>query len=216
MKNKNGIFITIEGGEGAGKSTHCRLLKEYFEACGKSCVLTREPGGTKLAEGIRRILLNPKSCVSPIAELFLYEADRAQHVQEIILPALEQGKVVICDRFIDATIAYQGYGRKIDLEIIEQLNRIASFSLKPDITIYLDIEIRRGLQNAKKLNKESYGLRGDRIEREDAIFHGNVRKGYLSQSKKEPKRIKVIKTRKTPQETQKLIREEIKKCLKIF
>ncbi|MDR3049155.1 MAG: dTMP kinase [Elusimicrobiota bacterium] len=216
MKNKNRIFITIEGGEGAGKSTHCRLLKRYFETCGRTCVLTREPGGTKSSESIRKILLHPQSNIFPLTELFLYEADRAQHIQEIVLPALKQGKVVICDRFIDATVAYQGYGRKIDLKIIEQLNKIASFALKPALTIYLDIDAKRGLNNAKKLNKESYGLSGDRIERESALFHSNVRKGYLSQSKKEPKRIKVIKTQKTAQETHNLIREEIKKCLKIY
>ncbi|MDR3244048.1 MAG: dTMP kinase [Elusimicrobiota bacterium] len=216
MKNKKGIFITVEGGEGAGKSTHSLFLKNYFDKQSFNTILTREPGGTKLAENIRRILLNPKSKVFPLSELFLYEAARVQHIQEIISPALKDKKIVICDRFTDATIAYQGYGRKIDLSIIEKLNEIASFGIKPDLTIYLDISPKFGLKRAKILNKDSYGLSGDRIERESALFHKNVRKGYLEQSKKEPKRIKVVKVKETPEQTQAIIREIIKKCLIMY
>jgi dTMP kinase len=216
MNTKEKFFITIEGGEGAGKTTHSLLLKEFFENKGFNVFLTREPGGTVLAENVRKILLNPSFNVSPISELFLYEAARAQHIQEIIKPALKKNQIVICDRFIDATIAYQGFGRKIDLNTIETLNDIASFNLKPSLTIYLDIQPVFGLSKAKGLDKESYGKKGDRIEREKLSFHKNVRKGYLYQAKKYPKRIRVIKTTDDIKYTQQLIREEISKCLKIF
>ena len=114
MKKNRPLFITIEGGEGSGKTTHSLLLREYLKNKGFSVILTREPGGTVLAESIRKVILEPDSNLSPLSELLLYEAARAQHIQEIILPALKSGKIVICDRFIDATVAYQGYGRKLD------------------------------------------------------------------------------------------------------
>ncbi|MCA6071263.1 MAG: dTMP kinase, partial [Endomicrobium sp.] len=166
MKKKQHLFITIEGGEGSGKTTQSLLLKKYLEQKGYKALLTREPGGTVLAESIRRILLDPSSNFVPLSELFLYEAARAQHVEEFVLPALKAGKVVICDRFIDATMAYQGYGRKLSLPLINKLNMAASFGLMPMLTIYLDIKPSKGLNKAKKLNKESYGGTGDRIERE--------------------------------------------------
>jgi dTMP kinase len=206
IKKKKNIFITIEGGEGSGKTTQSLLLKEYLEQKGYKVLLTREPGGTILAEIIRRILLKPSLHLVPLSELFLYEAARAQHVVEFILPALEIGKVVICDRFIDATVAYQGYGRKLSLQLINKLNFVASFGLMPILTIYLDIVPSRGLDRAKIFDKEFYGeFGGDRIERESIKFHSNVRKGYLDQLKKYPKRIKIIKTQNTIENTQKLI-----------
>jgi dTMP kinase len=207
MKRTKGIFITIEGGEGSGKTTQSRLLKDYFEAIGRKVLITREPGGTVFAEAIRKILLNPVSHPVPLSELFLYEAARAQHMQEFVLPALKEGKVVICDRFTDATIAYQGYGRKLDLKLITLLNKEAAFSVSPNLTIYLDIDPKKGLNRAKDLNKEFYGSDGDRIERESVFFHNTVRKGYLSQAKKYPKRIKVIKTQNTPLKTFILIKK---------
>lgn len=213
-KNKH-LFITIEGGEGSGKSTHSKLLKEYLEDKGFEVLLTREPGGTVLAESIRKILLNPASNLVPLSELLLYEAARAQHLQEFVLPALKKGIFVICDRFTDATVAYQGYGRKIDLSLINKLNEAASFGIKPILTIYLDINPNLGLNKAKSLNKESYGKNGDRIERESVEFHKNVRKGYLAQAKKYPKRIKIIKTNPDVRKTWGLIKKEIDKQLKI-
>lgn len=208
MKNKN-LLITIEGGEGSGKTTQSMLLKEYLEQKGYTVILTREPGGTTLAESIRDIILNPKSNLTSEAELFLYEAARAQHVQEFILPSLKKGAVVICDRFTDATVAYQGYARKLDISLIKKLNSVASLGIKPIITIYLDINPLRGLNKAKYLDKESYGRQGDRIERESLKFHENVRKGYLEQAKKYSKRVKIVKTQNSPQETHKLIKEII-------
>ncbi|MCA6070030.1 MAG: dTMP kinase [Endomicrobium sp.] len=209
MKKKQHLFITIEGGEGSGKTTQSLLLKKYLEQKGYEVLLTREPGGTVLAESMRRILLNPSSNLVPLSELFLYEAARAQHVEEFVLPALKTGKVVICDRFIDATMAYQGYGRKLSLSLINRLNIIASFGLMPMLTIYLDIKPSRGLNKAKKLNKESYVGIGDRIERESMQFHNDVRNGYLSQAGKYPKRIKIVETQKTPKNTQAIIRKII-------
>lgn len=212
-KNKH-LFITIEGGEGSGKSTHSLLLKEYLENKGFEVLLTREPGGTALAESIRHILLNPDSNLVPLTELLLYEASRAQHIEEIVIPALRTGKLVICDRFTDATVAYQGYGRKLNLSLIDKLNAAASLGLKPLVTIYLDIDPTKGLSKAKKLDKESFGKNGDRIERESVQFHKNVRKGYLAQAKKHPKRIKVIKTQKEKEKTQLSVRKAVDAALK--
>lgn len=210
------IFITIEGGEGAGKTTQSALLKEFLESRKYKVFATREPGGSVLSERVRKILLDPSSNLFPISELFLYEAARAQHIQEFIIPSLNSGVAVICDRFIDATAAYQGFGRKIDLKIIEKLNDIASCGIKPSLTIYLDINPLDGLNRAKSLDKEFYGRQGDRMEREKLSFHRNVRKGYLYLASKYPKRIKTIKVQKTIELTQSIIRREVSKCLKIF
>ena len=207
MKKNKGSFITIEGGVGSGKTTQSRLLKEYLEKLGRKVLLTREPGGTLFAESIRKILLSPDSRPVPLSELFLYEAARSQHMEEFIIPALKAGKVVICDRFTDATVAYQGYGRKLDIKLINRLNKEATFGISSNLTIYLDIDSKKGLNKAKFLDKESYGSDGDRIERESVLFHNNVRKGYLNQAKKYHKRIKVIKTQSTPLKTHMLIRK---------
>jgi len=188
------LFITIEGGEGSGKTSNSLLLKQYLAQKGYKVLLTREPGGTVVAEAIRKILLNPKSKLTPLSELFLYEAARAQHIAEIVSPALDKGIAVICDRFTDATVAYQGFARKLDLALINKLNSAASFGLTPDLTIYLDIDPKLGLNKAKELDKESYGKSGDRIEMESLKFHQTVRKGYLAQARKHSGRIKVVKT----------------------
>ncbi|MDR2425988.1 MAG: dTMP kinase [Endomicrobium sp.] len=214
MKRNVPLFITIEGGEGSGKTTHSLLLKKYLESKGFSVLLTREPGGTLLAESIRKILLNPDSHLVPLSELLLYEAARAQHIEEIILPALKSGKAVICDRFTDATVAYQGYGRKLDLQLIEKLNNAASFGIKPLITIYIDIKPDLGVNKAKVLDKESYGTSGDRIERESLSFHKTVRKGYLELAKKYPERIKKIKIKKDITQTQDEIRKAVDMVIK--
>jgi dTMP kinase len=215
MKKGKPLFITIEGGEGSGKTTHSFLLKEYLEDNGFSVILTREPGGTVLAESIRKIILEPDSNLTPLSELLLYEAARAQHIREIILPALKRCKVVICDRFTDATVAYQGYGRKLNLALIQKLNEAASFGLKPLITIYMDINPVLGVGKAKGLDKESYGKSGDRIERESLNFHKAVRKGYLALAKKYPKRIKVVKTNPDIKKTWALIKKEIDRQLTV-
>ena len=214
MKKNKPLFITIEGGEGSGKTTHSLLLKEYLENKGYAVLLTREPGGTALAETIRKILLNPNSNLAPLSELLLFEASRVQHIEEIVLPALRSGKLVICDRFTDATVAYQGYGRNLNLPLINRLNKAASLGIEPVITLYMDINPNLGLSKAKELDKEAYGKSGDRIERESVDFHKNVRKGYLAQAKKYPERIKVIKTLKEKEMTQLSIRKAVDKALK--
>lgn len=214
MKKKS-LFITIEGGEGSGKTTQSLLIKEYLENKGFKTLLTREPGGTALAEAIRKILLEPESNLVPLSELLLYEAARAQHIEEIILPALKAGKAVICDRFIDATAAYQGYGRGLNISFIDKLNAAASFGIKPALTFYLDIDPKLGLKKAKSLDKESYGKNGDRIERESRAFHEKVRRGYLARAKKYPKRIKIIKTDENVNKTWMLIEKQIERQLRI-
>ena len=212
MKNKKGLFITVEGCEGCGKSTQSKLLKQYLQDKGFTVVLTREPGGNIVAEKIRNILLNPSFKITSLCELFLYEAARIQHLCDIIKPNLQKGNVVICDRFTDSTIAYQGFGRKIDIKTIEKLNDIATEGIKPDLTLYIDIIPKIGIERAK-IKKDFSD--GDRIERETLKFHNNVRKGFLMLSKMYPKRIKKIKTQDTIAKTQKLIITEIEKCLKI-
>lgn len=196
MGSSKGIFITFEGPEGSGKTTQSKLLYKYLIEKGFNVIYTREPGGTELSESIRRILLNPHTAISPLTELLLYEACRAQHVSEIILPALRSDKIVICDRFTDATIAYQGYGRGISLNIINTLNRYTTFGIKPDLTILLDIPVNKGLKKARLTAKEIYYNNGDRLEREKITFHKRIREGYIRLAKKEPSRIIVVKNEK--------------------
>jgi dTMP kinase len=207
-----GFFITFEGCEGCGKSTQSNLLYQYLKKKGLNVVHTREPGGTRAAESIRKVLLDPRNSITPLAELLLYEASRAQHAAEVILPALKAGSIVICDRFTDATLAYQGYARGLDLDTIQKLNRIATQGLVPDLTILLDIAVEEGLAKARGLKKGSFAT-GDRLEREDVSFHRKVRKGYLALARKEPKRIKIIKTASTIEKTQQKIRAAIDKVL---
>jgi dTMP kinase len=190
------LFITFEGVEGSGKTTQIQRLKRYLAQKGIPCKVTREPGGCPIGEKIRKILLNPDHReMSPLSELLLYEASRAQHVIEVVKPHLKKGRVVLCDRFSDASIAYQGYGRKVDLKWVERLNRLSSQGIKPDVTFLLDcpsdIGLKRALQRNKMLKKEKEG----RFEGEKIQFHHRVRRGYLSIAKKEPNRVKVIDTR---------------------
>jgi len=181
-----GKFITIEGPEGSGKSTQSRLLCGHLRREGRKILHTREPGGTKVGEAIRRILLDKKNKdISDSCELLLFLAARAQIVDKVIRPALAKGYIVICDRFHDATVAYQGYGAGIDLKLIDSLKKIATGGLTPDLTILLDVETREGLRRA--------GIK-DRMEIKSVRFHKKVRQGYLKIAKKEPRRIKVIRT----------------------
>jgi len=207
-KKHSGFFITFEGPEGSGKSTHSLLLYDYLRKKGLPAVHTREPGGTELAEGLRQVLLNPKNKVLPLTELMLYEASRSQHTEELIRPSLEKGKIVICERYTDATLAYQGYGRGLDKKIIKTLNNIATAGLIPNLTIILDISVREGLKKARALKN-----RGDRLERENSKFHERVRQGYLKIARENPRRIKIIRTAPTINETHKKIIELVEKKL---
>jgi dTMP kinase len=180
-----GLFITFEGGEGCGKSTQSRLLLKKLEQQNIPVVLTHEPGGTALGDELRKVLKRRRSSfISPRAELFLLAASRVQLVAEIIRPALEEGKVVVCDRFTHSTLVYQGYGRGLDLTTLETVNNIATQDLKPDLTILLDISPEQGLARKRSLK--------DRFELEDLSFHRRVREGYLKIAAAEPDRWLVI------------------------
>lgn len=180
-----GSFVTLEGPEGAGKTTQVKLLAKELERLEIPHLVTRDPGGTALGKQVRRILLTPGMNVAPMTELLLYQADRAQHVEELIKPALKEGKLVICDRYIDSTVAYQGYGREIDLELIDQLNQMSTGGLKPVVTILFDIPSEDGLA---RLHPGGH----DRIEREAITFHQRVRQGYHTLAEKEPDRWQIL------------------------
>jgi len=206
-----GIFITFEGNEGCGKSTHVRLLGQFLKKVGFKVYVTHEPGDNSMGKKIREMLLNPKNKnVSSCAELFLYLADRAQHVAEKILPLLEKGYIVLCDRFADATAAYQGYGRDIDLALVNAMNDMAIQKRKPDLTILMDIDVKEGLRRAKKVGP----YKGDRMERQKMRFHEKVYSGYKAIAKKDPKRFQIVKVDDTIENVQDRIREMV--CLKIF
>ena len=185
MAGERGIFITLEGIEGSGKSTQAARLRDHLVARGFDVVVTREPGGSPIGEQIRRILLDPSNKkMVPLAELFLYEASRTQHVAEIIAPALKAGKCVICDRFFDASTAYQGAARGLDTAAVGRLNLLATGGIKPDLTLVLDLPADVGL---KRLGRSL-----DRLESEGLAFHRRVREGYLEAAAAESDRIKVV------------------------
>ena len=192
-----GKLITLEGTEGSGKSLQTKYLKEHLKNLGLKVMVTREPGSSKIGKSIRRMLLDPKNkSLCDEAELFLYLADRAQHVREIIKPYLEKGHIVICDRFMDATLAYQGYGRKLPLKLVREMNKLATGGIRPDLTIIFDIPVKIGLRRAARVGP----WKGDRIEREKLKFHKDVRSGYMAIAKKEPKRVKVVKVNAKPKD----------------
>jgi dTMP kinase len=179
-----GFFITFEGIEGSGKTTQAKKLYTYLRKKKLNCILTREPGGTRISEKIRRIILDLGNVdMVSRTELFLYLASRSQHVEEVVRPALFANKIVISDRFSDATVAYQGAGRNLSIETVKYLNRLAAASLTPDLTFLLDLPVRKGLSRVR---------RTDRIEREEAEFHDKVRKEYLNIAAKEPERVVVL------------------------
>jgi dTMP kinase len=191
------LFITFEGVEGSGKTTQIRRLKTYLNRKGIPCTVTREPGGTSIGDQVRKILLNPDhKDLDPLAELFLYEAARAQHIKEFIKPLLEKKGVILCDRFADASVAYQGYGRRLGFRLVERLNQMATDGLRPDITFLLDCPTDLGLQRAIRRNEVLKQEKEGRFEREKIQFHNRVRRGYLALARKEPRRVKVIDTRK--------------------
>ena len=192
---KLGKLITFEGIDGCGKSTQMRLLEQYLTELGVTVISTREPGGTELGKKIRSALLDGvEGSVEPLAELLLYAADRAQHVRRVIMPALAEGKVVLSDRFYDATTVYQGYARGFDLTLVSQLNELATGGLKPDLTLLFDLDVETGLMRTWERGDETggAGARPDRLDQEPVEFHERVRKAYLEIAAREPRRFRVI------------------------
>ena len=188
-----GYFITFEGVEGCGKTTQIKLLSEFFSSRGIRTLLTREPGGCPIADKIRAILLDAENrALSPLAELMLYAAARAQHVTEVITPALNAGQIVLCDRFCDATVAYQSFGRGIDRDVIDTLNRHACQGVSPDLTVLVDCDPRIGLERARRRIEATSGPREERFELEALPFHHRVRAGYLQLAADEPDRFLII------------------------
>ena len=213
-------LISFEGGDGSGKSTQLRLLEQYLAGRGRGCLGTREPGGTNLGKMIRRVLLQAGTEeISSPTELFLYLADRAQHVHEVIRPALASGTLVLCDRFTDSTLAYQGYGRGVDLGMLRRLNEVASGGITPDITFLLDCPVELGLSRAEERSSiihsqssatEDRASRAeDRFEREEVEFHERVRKGFLELARTEPDRIHVLDASRAVRD----LHEEIRKIV---
>ena len=201
-----GYFITFEGTEKSGKSTQAKLLAQYLTKKGFSCEIIREPGSTTISEHIREILLSKKnSQMSECAEMLLYMAARAQLMHEVIVPALAAGKVVICDRFHDSTVVYQGYGLGINLDLIQRIGRYATEGIVPDLTLLLDLGVKDSL--FKKTHVK------DRIELRSADYHKKVRLAYLALAKKEPDRIRVITVCDNMYAPQRAIRKEAEKCL---
>ena len=204
------LFITFEGVEGSGKTTQIKRLKRYLKQKGIPYFTTREPGGTPIGEKVRRILLNrAHGEMIALSELFLYEAARAQHVIQVIRPLLKKKGVILCDRFSDASIAYQGYGRKMDPRLVDLLNQIASKRVRPDLTFLLDCPSDMGLRRAVRRDRQKRSNLQDRFEREKIQFHHRVRKGYLSLAKEEPHRIRVIDTREGEQKVFEKIRNTV-------
>ena len=187
------MFITFEGIEGCGKSTQAKRLVNRLRELAVPLVFTLEPGGTSVGQKIRRILLDSRNQhLSPLTELLLYAADRAQHVEEVIKPALEQEKWVLCDRFFDATTVYQGYARGLDMKLIVTLNEKASPGIRPDITFLIDCAVEIGLERALKRNKIQFQEGQDRFEREKKAFHEAVREGYLTMATEDRERFVVV------------------------
>jgi dTMP kinase len=209
-----GAFITFEGIEGSGKSTQISRLLHYLMNSGRPATLTREPGGTPIGDQIRKLLLDPANkLLDPTAELLLYAASRAQHLREVIRPALDAGRIVLCDRFSDATLAYQGYGRGLSIATIRELDHIVTAGLRPRLTILLDIDAATGVGRARGRNARQ-GLHGEaRFENEEISFHNRVREGYLDLANQESGRIRIIDAARTPEEVHEDIRKIIDEVL---
>ena len=198
-----GLFITLEGGDGAGKSTQIRNIEKYFLDKGLVVTHTREPGGTPISEKLRAILLDTENTgMDAVTEMLIYAAARAQHVREVVMPALERGEIVICDRFVDSSIAYQGFGRELG-SMVAEVNAHATGGLIPDLTIWLDIDPETGKKRAG--NEKKY----DRLELESSAFHTRVREGYESIAKDQPERFRRIDATGSIEQ----IRDEIYSCL---
>lgn len=217
---QRGKFITFEGLDGSGKSTQLARLARSLRARGFSVTLTREPGGTAAGERIREVLLHSSTHgLSPFTEMALMFASRAQHIQEVILPALAEGRVVLCDRFTDSTEAYQGGGRKLGSKPVLQLHEVLCGNFQPDLTILLDNDVSVSVERARRRNRKHRNHRPEkdenRFEQESRAFFGRVRNAYLALAAREPNRVQVVNARGTPAETHAIIMELVRKKLKL-
>ncbi len=206
-------FITFEGIEGSGKTTQIQMLSNHFEEQGIDHVLTREPGGTAIGDQVRRLVLNPTyNDMRPACEMLLYAAARAQHIEEVIRPALKDERVVLCDRFVDATLAYQGYGRGLSLDLIRRLHALDALALRPDLTLLFDIDARAALERARSRD-HTKAKDETRFEQEDLAFHQRVRSGYLDLARQEADRFAIIDARGTPAEVHRRVLPAIQRFL---
>ncbi len=197
-----GKFISFEGSEGSGKSTQAGLVFSYLQKKNVPVILLREPGGVKISEAIRGLLLDVKNTdMTKESETLLYMASRAQMVEEVLKPALKAGKVVLSDRYLDSTIAYQGFGNGVDIQTIKKIGEFATQSVSPDLTLLFDIQTEKGLARTNAVK--------DRIELRSLQYHRRVRKGYLQLAKENPKRFRVIKVNKTKEEIFEIVREYV-------
>ena len=219
-----GKFITFEGLDGSSKSTQAEKLARSLRAHGLYVTVTREPGGTTAGEKIREVLLHSATAgLSPLTEMALMFASRAQHVHEVILPALAEGRIVLCDRFTDSTEAYQGGGRKLGSNAVLEMHEILCGNLQPDLTILLDNEVAFSVERARRRNRKHKGVRSERgperdenrFEQENRAFFGRVRHAYLAIAAREPQRVHLVNARGTPSETHAVIMELVRKKLKI-
>ncbi|HEY5585902.1 MAG TPA: dTMP kinase [Ruminiclostridium sp.] len=205
---QKGLFITYEGTDGSGKTTQIKLVEEYIREKGYEVVLSREPGGTRVSELIRDLVLDSANTeIVPLTEMILYAASRAQHVAEVIKPAVDMGKIVICDRFVDSSYAYQGCGRGVDLRIVADVNRVAIDGMVPDITFFLDIDPEIAIE--RRINSTG----ADRIEQEKIDFHTRVYDGYKKMAMLYPDRIKVIDANKSIKDIFSQIKEYLNELL---
>ena len=187
-----GQFITLEGLDGCGKSTQLEMLGDYLRSQGRAVILTREPGGTKVGQKIREVLLNvSQEAITPLTELSLMFAARSQHIEQVILPALQRGELVVCDRFTDSSVAYQGYGRGVPLDTIRTLERLLCPGVRPDLTLLLDIDAATSIERTGVRNRKAHQP-DTRFEQEGQLFFERVREGYLAIARQEPQRIRII------------------------
>jgi dTMP kinase len=201
-------FVTFEGIEGSGKTTQIQLLSTHLEERGVDHVLTREPGGTTIGDHVRRLVLDPAVPMTPACELLLYAAARAQHLEQVIRPALADGRVVLCDRFTDATLAYQGYGRGLPIDLIGKLHALEALALRPDLTLLFDLEPAAALERARRRDI-SKTVDESRFEALGLEFHERVRAGYLELARRDPERIVLIDARGAAAEVQARVRAAV-------
>ena len=203
----SGTFITFEVIDGSGKSTQLRLLANFLRQAGCEVLLTREPGGTPVGNRLRAALLDAHEEVDPLTELLVFAADRAQHVRRVLRPALDSGQIVFSDRYADATRAYQGAGRGFSAELIEEIIKLATEGLKPDLTVLFDLSIEDSTARTQRRGNGSQ--RGDRLDAENDDFHRRVREAYLQMARAEPERIRIVNTNQPPESTHERVKEII-------